>query len=84
MIHLARPTVSTLFSLEVCYVLKSGDGRTYERTTCVKTIITTLWVGLVDQYSRRNELCLLLMSWPSGSIMILSCQVSSVNDIFYL
>ena len=29
MIHSARPTVSqTLFSLEICSVLKSGDGRT--------------------------------------------------------
>ena len=26
---------------KICFVLKSGDGRTYERTKCAKTMIAT-------------------------------------------
>ena len=60
MIHSAIPTVSSVaiivFSLEICFVLKSGDGRTDNMCKNNDNYRPLLWVGHVDQFKTGKTL----------------------------
>ena len=98
MIHSARPIVTPVANIVFCCFvlldLKSGDGRTYVRTKCAKTIIPTgSDCGLAEWINKVSEietLMNLLTKWELKNNMLLSTlkarifNIIIIKDLYYM